>query len=468
MDDAQAWLNYLRPVLLKQRSELTLLNKEYELESPRSYMHPELFAELGDRIQQVVIAWPQLVVDSVEERLDPLGFRLPMGEPLDDLWRVWQANNLDEEAQLGRVDALVMKRSYLCVGTNERDADTPLVTVESPLEVFADVDPRDRSTRAAIRYFCEPSTDARQQEEFATVYLPNVTVRYDMAGGGWREIGRDEHKLGVVPVVPLVNRARVADRYGRSELSPVLPLARAANKLATDMMVAAEFVALPLRGMFGLGPDDLEDQHGNKLTAIQAMLGRLLMIPDETGTAKQFEFASADLSNFHKSINQLAQLVAAIAGLPPHYLGFTTDNPASADAIRSSEMRLVKRCERRMVPFGAAYEQTMRLVKRFQDGDWDPQFGRLETIWRDAATPTRAQTADASVKLKQAGIVSRRQAQEDNGYTSAQIDRMEDELEAEAQLNPVAAIARKMAEPVRPEPMDEPMDESMMPGGEPS
>jgi hypothetical protein len=26
-----------------------------------------------------------------------------------------------------------------------------------------------------------------------------------------------------------------------------------------------------------------------------------------------------------------------MAGLPPHYLGLTTDNPASADAIRSGE-----------------------------------------------------------------------------------------------------------------------------------
>ncbi len=444
-DDPDAWLAYLRPVLQRQHSELSVLNREYELQSQIQYMHPELFDELGDRIQQVVLAGAQLVTDSVEERLDPLGFRLPKGEPLDDLWEVWQANNLDEEAQLGRVDALVMKRSYLCVGTNEADEGTPLITVESPLEVFADVDPRDRKVRAAIRYFNEPSTDARQQEEFATVYLRGMTVHYDHAQGGWREIGRDEHGLGVVPVVPLVNRARVADRYGRSELSPILPLVHAANKLATDMMVAAEFLAIPLRAVFGIGPDDLEDAQGNKITALQAMLGRLLAIPNAEH-AKAFEFSSADLKNFHNSINQLAQVVASIAGLPPHYLGFSTENPASADAIRSAEMRLVKRAERKMVPFGGAYEQTMRLVKRFQDGGWDPQYRRLETIWRDAATPTRAQTADATVKLRTAQIVSRRQAQEDCGYTDAQIQRMEQELDAEAQQSPMAAIARGMAE----------------------
>lgn len=425
-DNPSDWFTYLKPILQKERATLKTLNNEYELQAERLYMHPEIFREIGDRLEQVVIAWPQLVVDALEERLDPLGFRLPKGEPDDDLWRVWQANNLVEESQLGRLDALIMKRSYLCVGTNESDRDTPLITVESPLEVFADIDPRDRHVRAAIRHYNEPTTDGRDQEEFATVYMPNVTVWYDNASGKWREVDRDEHNLGRVPVVPLVNRARVADRYGRSELAPVLPLAHAANKLATDMMVAAEFVALPLRGVMGMTLSDLEDQDGNKMTALQAQLGRLLALSDPT--SKIFEFKAADLANFHDSINQLAQLVASIAGLPPDYMGLKTDNPPSAEARRAGEVRLVKRAERRMVPFGGAYEDTQRLVRRMQTGEWDPAMARLETIWRDAATPTRAQSADAAVKLHAERIISTRQAQEDNGYTDGQIQRMAAEL----------------------------------------
>lgn len=444
-DTPDGWLNYLKPVLLMEQSKLRQLNNEYELIAPRLYMHPELFREIGDRVEQVVIAWPQLVVDSIEERLDPQGFRLPDSDDADDeMWRVWQANKLDLEAQLGRVDALVMKRSYLCVGTNEKDPATPLVTVESPLEVYADIDPRTHDTRAAIRYYNLPTLDGRMQEEFATVYMPDMTVWYDSnAAGGFREIHRDVHNLGVVPVVPMVNRARLSDRYGKSELSPVLPLAHAANKLATDMMVGAEFLALPLRGIMGMTPEDLVDEKGNQVSALKAMLGRLLAIPNSEG--KMFEFSAADLKNFHSSINALAALVASIAGLPPHYLGFTTDNPASADAIRSSEMRLVKRAERKTVPFGDAYEQTMRLVRRFQAGDWDPKLQRLETIWRDPATPTVAQSADAAVKKKAEGIISRRQAQEDSGYTDAQIRRMTAEFEEEARQDPLAEFARQTA-----------------------
>ena len=221
-----------------------------------------------------------------------------------------------------------------------------------------------------------------------------------------------------------MNRPRTADRYGRSELNPVIPLSDAATKLATDMMVAAEFHSIPLRGVFGVGPEDFQDEKGNRQTALQAIMGRLLAINDSS--AKAFEFAASQLTNFQSAISQLAELVASMSGLPPAYLGQVTQNPASADAIRSSESRLVKRAERKQRPLGGSWEQTGRLVRRFQSGEWDPALRRLETVWRDASTPTIAQSADAAVKKYAGGIVPLRQTREDLGYTQVQIERMEE------------------------------------------
>jgi len=441
------WVARLSALHDAERPKLKAFDDEYELRSPRSYMHPDLMREIGDRLEQVVIAWPQLVVDSVEERLDVEGFRLPDEDAGDDdAWRVWQDNNCDEGAQQGRVDALVMKRSYICVGANEADPDTPLVTFESPLEMYADVDPRTRQVRAALRRTVDPEAlqaGAVTGVQYATLYLPNVNVWYENG----KEVDRDEHNIGRPLVEPLVNRARLSDWLGRSELAPILPLAHAANKIATDMMVGAEFVALPIRGIFGIGPEDLEDEQGNKLTALQTLLRRLLTIPNDDGTARQFEFAGANLSNFHDSINQLARLVASIAGLPPHYLGLTTENPPSADSIRSAEMRLVKRAERKQVPWGGSYENAMRLVKRIQEGDWDPRYRRMETIWRDPSTPTVAQQADAAVKLyttQPKPIVPLRLTRERIGLTQAQIARAEEEDKQQAAEDPLSRIADQL------------------------
>lgn len=452
------WVHRLSLAHDAETPQLEMLDRYYEGQQPLSYMHPEILREVGDRIQPVIIAWPQLVVDTVEERLDVEGFRLPDEQEGDkDLWRVWQDNDLDEQSEQGHVDALVMRRSYICVGSNEKDADTPRVTVESPLELFAEPDPRTRQIRAALRRVAEVDSFTSMSNRYATLYLPQRTVWYEWSGS-WQEVDRDEHGLGEVPVVPLVNRPRLRAgrrtangslqaQYGRSELQPILPLSDAANKLATDMMLGAEFTAIPLRGFFGLGPGDLEDEKGNKLTALQAILGRLLTLKNTDG--KEFQFSAASLSNFHESINTLARMTAAVAGLPPHYLGFTTDNPASADAIRSAESRLVKRAERKQRNFGGSWERAMRLVRRFQEGDWDPRLKRLEVDWRDASTPTVAQKADATLKLFSATprpIITLRQAREDMGYTDVQITRMEAEDRQAALTDPLTDIARGLAE----------------------
>lgn len=430
----EEWITYLALRHDSERAELEKYDRYYEGQQPLTYMHPEILREVQDRIAPVIIHWPQLVVDSVEERLDVEGFGLPDADGADDdLWRVWQANDLDEASQQAHVDALVMRRSYVSVGANEDDADTPLVVPESPHEVFADVDPRTRKVRAALKRVCEADSTGSQIVQYTTLYLPNETIWYE--GSQPREIDRDQHNLGMVPVVPIVNRGRLQqaartptrtlNRLGRSELDAVIPLSDAACKIATDMMVAAEFVALPLRGIFGISPGDLVDGHGNQLTALQAILGRLFTVGDTE--AKAFEFAAARLDNFGSALKQIAMLVASIAGLPPHYLGLATDNPASADAIRSAESRLVKRAERKQRAFGGSWEQAMRLVRRIQTGEWDPALLRLETEWRNAATPTVAQQADAAVKLHAEQVITTRQARLDCKYTDAQIRRMEAE-----------------------------------------
>jgi hypothetical protein len=454
------WLPYLVQRHDAELPSLEGLDAYYEGEQGLSYMHPEILAEVQDRLKAVIIGWPQLVVDAIEERLDVTGFRLPGAESADeDLWKVWQYNDLDEQAPQAHVDALALSRSYVTVGTRA-NSDIPLVTAESPLELYAAIDPRDRTVQAALRRVNQPEDLVRVAERTATLYLPDETIWYDWNGGSWKEIQRDPHNLGEVPVTPIVNRPRLRQarktransyqlRYGRSELAAVLPLSDAANKLATDMMVAAEFVAIPQRGFLGVGPNAFRDKDGNQLSPTQVLMGQLLAIPGKGNDTKTFEFSTADLNKFIGAINALAHVVAAMAGLPPQYLGYATDQPASADAIRSAESRLIKRAERKQVAFGGSWERVMRLVRRFQDPSSanDPALHRMETMWRNAATPTIAQSADAAIKLYtapngQTPIVPLRQTREDLGYTNVQIDRMEDEDKKAREMDPITLLGR--------------------------
>lgn len=478
----QEWISYLGRMHDRDLAEQRELNALYEGTAPLQYLQPELLRELDGRIQTVVLGWPMMAVDPLEERLDLLTFRYPEedGGPATEqtkgkqreelasavgdanLQRVWQDNDCDEESQMAHIDGLVMKRAYGCVGTNEDDDDTPLVTFESPLEVFADIDPRTRRVRAAIRRWRDDeSSIVRIRERFLTLYLPDKTVYQVNNGSGWVTEQVDEHELGEVPVVPLTNRSRLSGRYGRSELTPaLLSLSNAANKIATDMMVGAEFHAIPLRAIFGIGPNDLVDEQGNPVSALQVIMGKVLTMSGvaelDGGGIRAHEFNASSLTNFHSTLQQLAQHAAGLLGLDPHELGHTAgDNPASAEGLRARETRLIKRAERRQKAFGGGHEKIARLVRRFQDGDWDPKAKRLEAVWRDAATPTRAQAADAAVKLVTADIIPRRQSWEDLGYTPSQQRRMQADFDQQAEQDPIGRATKLLGQQMPAGPGDQ-------------
>jgi hypothetical protein len=119
-----------------------------------------------------VVGWPATVVDTLDERLDVEGFRYASSSQGDDeLWNIWQSNNLDEESQLGHLDALIYGCAYGAVGAN--DDGSALITVESPRHVAVIWDARWRTITAALRIY---GGDEYGRNRQATLYLPNETI----------------------------------------------------------------------------------------------------------------------------------------------------------------------------------------------------------------------------------------------------------------------------------------------------
>jgi len=420
---------------------LDRVDKYFEGEQPLKYMAQAMQSEIGDRVSQLVLNWLRFGAEAYENRLDIEGFRYRGSSSSDDeLWRIWQANGLDEQSQQAHLDALVLGRSYVIVGSGDDDGSDPIVTVESPFQVFAERDPRTRRVSAAIKRWQEG--EGKDIVQRATLYLPDSTESFAFSKE-WKSTGpADEHGLGRVPVVPLVNRPRILKPDGLSEFQDVIPVADAANKMATDMMVSGEYHAMPRRWAVGLTADDFVDKDNNPISVWSRDTGTLW--GSENKDAKFGQFNEADLSVFHNSIKLLAQLASQMLALPPHYLSFVGDNPASADAIRSSETQLVKRVERKHTYFGGSWEDVQRLVLRIKSGAWDEDAKTLETVWRDPSTPTEAQKADATVKKVQTNIIPVEQARIDLGYTQQERDNMVD-MDARAKSNPdIANLARSI------------------------
>jgi hypothetical protein len=253
------------------------------------------------------------------------------------------------------------------------------------------------------------------------------------------------HDLGVVPVIPLPNRTRLSDLYGTSEITPELrSVTDAAARIMMDMQGTAELMAIPQRLIFGVKPEDLgvNPETGEKM--YDAYMARILGFEDPDAKAQQF--SAAELRNFVDALDALDRKAAAYTGLPPQYLSFSSDNPASAEAIKSSESRLVKKVERKNRVFGGSWEQAMRIAHKVMNGDIPSEMYRMETVWADPSTPTYAAKADAAVKLfaNGLGVVPKEQARLDMGYSITEREQMRRWDEEE---NPMGQLAQLYGPP---------------------
>lgn len=368
---------------------------------------------------RTVVGWPMVYVDTLEERLDVEGFRFP-GEPDADAEtaEIWALNNMAEESQLAHLDALVFGHSYEITAARSDDPREALITVESPTNVVVDYDPTTREVTAALHLYGQYNwiNFSYQEATQAVLYTDTDFVTLQRAGNGakWEVTDRQPNPLGYVPVERVVNRQRVGDRIGRSQITPsMMSISDAACRTLLGLEVSREFYATPQRYVLGVDEENFQDGNGNPINMWETYLGKLWALPrddnDEVPTVG--EFKSYDPSVYTAIVDMYAKVFISQTGLPSEYLGVVDAQPASADAIRMKEQRLVKTSERKQSAFGGAHAGSMRTALRIRhgvDSVDEKRLASLQTLWRDAATPTLAAQADATQKWVASGILPAR------------------------------------------------------------
>lgn len=404
----------------------------------------------------VAVGWPRIYVDAIEQRMDVEGFRLAGKSGSDNqLWEWWQANDMDVEAGIGHTEALIHGIAYCSVSAPDptnplMDPTVPLYRVESPFDMIADVDPVSRKVKSALRLTGQIAQTARDntgtlslEPVTATLLLPDRTVVVDLDSQG-RSSQRMEipHGLGVVPVVPIVNRprARAHARAGQSEiLKELRSITDAACRLLMNMSAVAELMAVPQRLLFGVAQEALTANPNDPGSVLEAYMARIIAIEDSEAHA--FQWVAAELQNFVNALSELSKHAVAYTGLPQSYLGNATDNPVSAEALKASEERIVKLAERKSTLFGSAWEQVNRLGMLVMGQEIPSEAFRLETMWRDPSTPTYAAKADGVTKMYNAGngLIPKEQARIDMGY-SEEARRQMREWDQESPIQQLATL----------------------------
>ena len=428
------------------RPQAAALDAYAEGRQPLAWLAPEARDALGGRMPKLAVNLPRLTVSAVAERLSVTGFRVdgPDSQPDPDLWRVWLRNRMMTASAAAHQEALTLGRAPVIVWAGD-NPDTPLITAESPRQVWVARDPETGVATAAAKAWVDPWAG----QSFAVLYEPDRVTHYTQRAAqvplpqeradtlpvpldGWTLLDTIDNPLGVVPVVELVNSARLLDFWGRSEMADVLDAADAINKTLADAMVTSESYARPRRWVTGLEP--VLDDDGNPINPFAAEMDRLWHA--ESPDTNFGEFAQASMSGYTDLVKLWLQMVGAVGNLPEHFLGAGGGraNPTSADAIRAAEAPLVARALDRQRVFGASWDDVARLVVAVRDGV-DPAGVTVETVWASPETRTPAQAADAAAKLAGIGMPLESVLADPLGYSPAHIAAVMDAKRSEALLN---------------------------------
>jgi hypothetical protein len=378
-------LTQLTGVLGHNIEKLTYYEAHHTLRDLRIAIPPQL------RGLDTVIGWPSMVVDVLDERLEVNGFHASDGSNIDEWSDIWVENGMETGASEAHVPSLVCGISFLTVGTGRDTEPDQLLTVNSPLTTTVAWDNRARRPAAAASFLF---ADGRAQE--ATLYLPTYTLQAGRSpsNDSWLVDTIDPHNIGTVPVFPFINRASVLHPFGRSEITrPITGL--------TDAGV---------RTLVGMGAKEsaFKRPDGTVISGWEAVMGRFLAISrDQDGNVPTIgQFPATTPEPYVGQLAALSQLLAAEAAIPVHYLGFVTDNPASGDAIRRGEARLLKRTNRRQRAYGGlGWGPAMRLALALRRGVPVADVPPVLTVWEDSGIPTIGAQADAATKLVAAGVL---------------------------------------------------------------
>lgn len=428
----QWWLHRLLARLDNRTRLLRLLVDYDEGRHPLIFATDRYTAAFGASLTPYADNFVSRIVDAVTERLHVEGFRVAGDEAAgDELWRIWNENRLTTGSQLLFREALVKREAAVIVWTGE-NRETPRVTIEDPLQVVVETAPGDRMRRlAALKRWTEDNMS------FATLYLPDGIYKFESGPtsqvltysglgegyGNWKrrtvphEPWPVRNPLGVVPVVPVINRPKL-DGTGRSEIEPVIPLQDAINKTGSDMLIASEFSAFRQRWATGLDIP-INPDTGEQYETFQAAVERLWTSADKE---TQFgEFSETNLENYVKAIEMQVQHLASISGLPLHYLLNSGVMP-SGESTTAAESPLVNKVRDRQQDYSGPLVEVQRLIWLVKD-DAERAAKPHEAVWRDPERRTPSEFVDSLVKELALGIPPEI-LWEKRGYTKQEIDRI--------------------------------------------
>lgn len=429
---AEQVLGRTRMMLDYRRSEKARLDRihDYLLGKQRHPFAPVGAAQDVQRIAKMSrVNIMDIVVSSVAQTMYVDGYRQPRSGDDADSWRVWQINKFDARQTGVHRAALSYGAAYVSVLPGD---PVPVIKGYSPR--FMTVAYGDDPDWPMWALGATPNGNQWTYRLFDDRYVS--TLSSDANGYGLKFIVREEHGVGVTPVVRFLNLEDL-DEDNTGEIEPLMELQDQIDHTTFNLRVAEHYGAFRQRWAIGWTAASEE-------ALLKASAARLWTFEDSPDTVKVGEFEQTDLKGYLESREATLRYASVIAQMPPHYLLGQLVN-LSAEALVAAEAGLMRKVTERQMLFGESWEQVLQLAGELAGFEVDEQ---AEVRWHDPESRALAATVDALGKMAQMlGVPVQELWEKIPGVTQQDIERWNAAFQAGDAFTQLQDMLGRQAQP---------------------
>lgn len=337
-----------------------------------------------------VLGWCAKAVDSLADRLVFKGF----DNDIFSIEEIFNINNPDIFFDSAILSSLIGSCCFVYI-TKDKEGSVRLQIIEGS-NATGNIDP---ITGLLKEGYAVLERDKYGKANLEAYFLPGKTEIY--AKG--KKAVVFNHKSNLVNLVPIIYRPDAVRPFGRSRITrPAIYFQKHAKRTLERSDISAEFYSFPQKYVVGLSPN------AEPLEKWKATISSMLQFnkDDKGESPKLGQFAQQSMSPFTEQLRTLASGFAGETGLTLDDLGFVTDNPSSAEAIKASHETLRITARKAQRCFGSGFLNVGYVARCLEDDIpyRRNQFYQTRPMWYPVFEPdvaTLSGIGDAAIKINQ-------------------------------------------------------------------
>lgn len=382
-------MNYLRKKLAVKQSRVNTRYEYYEMKN--TVKDFQISTPPSLMFLQYTLGWCAKAVDSLADRLQFREFR-------NDnflLNEIFQQNNPDTLFDSAMLSALISSCCFIYISPD--DEKYPRLQVIDGANATGEIDP---ITGLLTEGYAVLKRDSYGTTITEAYFTPNKTTYYTK-GEKTRET---EHNVPYPLLVPIIFRPDAKRPFGHSRISrSCMSIVNSALRTIKRSEISAEFYSFPQKYVTGLS------ENAEPLEKWKATMSSLITFTkdDDGDNPTLGQFTQLSMSPHTEQLRMFASLFAGETGLTLDDLGFATENPSSAEAIKSTHENLRLTARKAQRTFGSGFLNVGYLAACLRD-NFDYRREQLyltKPIWEPVFEPDAAALSvigDGAIKLNQA------------------------------------------------------------------